>query len=81
MNLFWFIIGFVSCTFALPVIECLRDVIFNLFQWINNAIVLKSAKIQSEINTLVDDEQNEESSSCAIGFHIPSSEEEYGDDE
>ena len=80
MNAFDFIIGILFATVALPLISSLESIIEQLTEFICVKIAAKTTKVQLELQKSQIEEQGEEQT-YAIGFQIPSTPEEYYDDD
>lgn len=75
-NLKYFLIGAAAITFALPLLSSLLELVLGVIEWFRAILTYKAGIMAQRIEEL-----EEEPSISAMGFSIPSNEEEELDDD
>ena len=75
-NLKYFLIGAAAITFALPLLSSLLELVLGIIEWFRAILTYKAGIMAQRIEEL-----EEEPSISAMGFSIPSNEEEELNDD
>lgn len=75
-NLKYFLIGAAAITFALPLLSSLLELVLGVIEWFRAILTYKAGIMAQRIEKL-----EEEPPISAVGFSIPSNEEEELDDD
>ena len=76
-NLKYFLIGAASITFALPLLSSLLELVLGVIEWFKTILTYKAGLMAQRIEEL----EEEEPPIQAMGFSIPSNNEEEPDDD
>ena len=77
-NLKYFLIGAAAITFALPLLSSLLELVLGVIEWFKTILTYKAGLMAQRIEEL---EEEEEPPIPAMGFSIPSNNEEEPDDD
>lgn len=78
-NLKYFLIGAAAITFALPLLSSLLELVLGVIEWFKTILTYKAGLMAQRIEEL--EEKEEEPPIPAMGFSIPSNNEEEPDDD
>lgn len=78
-NLKYFLIGAAAITFALPLLSSFLELVLGVIEWFKTILTYKAGLMAQRIEEL--EEEKEEPPIPAMGFSIPSNNEEEPDDD